>query len=207
MVAPLLRKMKVEEIINQHLPADPQAEFDFGRILTVLIAARMYSPIALMNVGKWAAETGADMLWNIPAEKLNDDRLGKALDAFFTQRHSILASFALHVSQELGVPLREVHYDPTHILFHGAYDQSEARDKMPDDESIPSDAKMPAAHITKAHIIKKRRMEDARVDHDLRSWNVQHRPSVARMRNEASTRSVRLPGMIFARSTTSTPKR
>lgn len=155
-VAPLLRKMKVEEIINQHLPADPQAEFDFGRILTVLIAARMYSPIALMNVGKWAAETGADMLWNIPEEKLNDDRLGKALDAFFTQRHSILASFALHVSQELDVPLREVHYDPTHILFHGAYDQSEARDKMPDDESIPSDAKMPAAHITKG-----RRMEDA----------------------------------------------
>ena len=148
--------MNVAEIIDQHLPADRQAEFDYGTILSVLIAARMFSPLGLVNVTKWAEESGAELLWNIPAEKLNDDRLGKALDAFFTQRHSILASFALHVSEELGVPLAEVHYDPTHILFHGAYEQSEPRDELPVDETIPSDQELPAAHITKG-----RRMEDA----------------------------------------------
>ncbi len=156
LIAPLLERMKVGEIINQHLPADPQAEYDFGTILSVLIAARMYSPVALMNIGQWATDTGADLMWNIPAEKLNDDRLGKALDRFFTQRHSILASFALHVSEELGVPLSWVHYDPTHILFHGAYEESELRDKMPADATISSDDTMSPAHITKG-----RRMEDA----------------------------------------------
>ncbi|MCP4641395.1 MAG: DUF4277 domain-containing protein, partial [bacterium] len=155
-IAPLLERMKVGEIINQHLRADPQAEYDFGTILSVLVAARMYSPVALMNIGQWATDTGADLMWNIPAEKLNDDRLGKALDRFFTQRHSILASFALHVSEELGVPLSWVHYDPTHILFHGAYEESELREKMPADGTIPSDDAMSAAHITKG-----RRMEDA----------------------------------------------
>jgi len=155
-IAPLLDRMNVAQIINRHLPADPQAEYDYGNVLSVLIAARMFSPLGLVNVGKWAAESGADLLWNIPAEKLHDDRLGKALDAFFTQRHSILASFALHVSQELGVPLSEVHYDPTHILFQGAYEESEPRDELPADETIPSDEAMPAAHITKG-----RRMEDA----------------------------------------------
>lgn len=155
-IAPLLARMNVAQIINQHLPADPQAEYDYGSVLSVLIAARMFSPLGLVNVGKWAAESGADLLWNIPAEKLHDDRLGKALDAFFRQRHSILASFALHVSQELGVPLSEVHYDPTHILFHGAYEESEPRDGLPTDETIPSDETLPAAHITKG-----RRMEDA----------------------------------------------
>ena len=155
-IAPLLDRMNVARIINQHLPADPQAEYDYGTVLSVLIAARMYGPLGLVNVGKWAAESGAELLWNIPAEKLHDDRLGKALDAFFRQRHSILASFALHVSQELGVPLSEVHYDPTHILFHGAYEESEPRDELPTDETIPSDEALPAAHITKG-----RRMEDA----------------------------------------------
>jgi transposase len=155
-VSPLLDRMKVAEIINQHLPADSQAQYDYGTVLSVLIAARMYSPLALVHVGKWAAESGAELLWNIPAEKLTDDRLGKALDAFFRQRHSILASFALHVSQELKVPLSEIHYDPTHILFHGAYDQSKPRDELPADVTIPSDDTMPAAHITKG-----RRMEDA----------------------------------------------
>jgi len=156
LIAPLLDKMKVADIINQHLPADPQAEYDYGTILSVLIAARMFSPLALMNVAQWASETGADLLWNIPAEKLNDDRLGKALDKFFTQRHSILASFALHVSEQLGVPLSWLHYDPTHILFQGAYEESEPRGDLPADETIPSDETMPAAHITKG-----RRMEDA----------------------------------------------
>jgi hypothetical protein len=155
-IAPLLQRMNVAEIIDQHLPADPQAEFNFGTILSVLIAARMFSPLGLINVAKWAKDSGAELLWNIPAEKLNDDRLGKALDAFFTQRHSILASFALHVSQELGVPLASIHYDPTHILFHGAYEDSVPRDELPADATIPSDDHMPAAHITKG-----RRMEDA----------------------------------------------
>lgn len=155
-IAPLLERMKVAQIIDQHLPADPQAEYGLGTILSVLIAARMYSPVALVNVGQWAAETGADLLWNITAEKLNDDRLGKALDRFFTQRHSILTSFALHVSEQLGVPLSHLHYDPTHILFQGAYEESQAREAMPADKSIPSDDAMDAAHITKG-----RRMEDA----------------------------------------------
>ncbi len=155
-IAPLLQRMNVAEIIDEHLPADPQAEFKFGSILSVLIAARMFSPLGLINVAKWASDSGAELLWNIPAEKLNDDRLGKALDAFFTERHSILASFALHVSQELDVPLAEVHYDPTHILFHGAYEESQPRDELPADETIPSDDELPAAHITKG-----RRMEDA----------------------------------------------
>lgn len=155
-ICPLIARMKVKEIINQHLPADPQAEYDFGTILSVFISARLYSPVALVNVGRWAAEAGADILWNIPSEKLNDDRLGKAIDAFFRQRHSILASFALHVSQELDIPLRDIHYDPTHILFHGAYEESETRNTLPTDETIPSNEQLPPAHITKG-----RRMEDA----------------------------------------------
>ena len=109
-----------------------------------------------MNVSKWATDSGAEVLWNIPAEKLHDDRLGNALEAFFTQRHSILASFALHVSRELGLPLAEFHYDPTHILFHGAYECSEPRDALLTDETMASDDQLPAAHITKG-----RRMEDA----------------------------------------------
>lgn len=155
-VCPLMERMKVADIINQHIPADPQAEYDHGAILSLLIAARLYLPIALVNVQKWAGESGADILWNIPAGKLNDDRLGRSLDAFFTQRHSILASFALHVSQELGIPLSQLHYDPTHILFQGAYEDSQPRDTLPDNKNIPSDETLPPAHITKG-----RRMEDA----------------------------------------------
>lgn len=160
-VWPLLERMNVAGIINQHLPADPQAEFDHGRVLSLLIAARLYRPVALVNVAQWAAESGADFLWDIPVEKITDDRLGKSLDAFFEQRHSILASLALHVAAEFDLPLSEVHYDPTHILLHGVYEDSTPRAAFREDESIKSDGSLPAAHITRG-----RPMSDA--PHDVR---------------------------------------
>jgi transposase len=147
-VGPLLERMQVASIINRHLPADPQAEYDHGSILTLLMAARLYSPVALVNVPGWAAESGADILWDIPVEKLNDDRLGRSLDAFFTQRHSILASVALHVSDQFAIPLSELHYDPTHVVLHGAYETSQARGDLSAGEHVCSDDALPPAHIT-----------------------------------------------------------
>lgn len=152
-VFPLIQRMKVAEIINQHLPADEQAEFDYGTTLSLLMAARLCNPIALSNVAEWAKETGADILWGIPPEKLNDDRLGRALDAFFNQRHSILAHLALHVSREFNVPLQDIHYDPTHLLFTGAYEDAQARegvmDRSGEEVRVRSDDALAAAHITK----------------------------------------------------------
>jgi transposase len=145
---PLLERMKVAEIINRHVPADPQAEFDHGSVLSLLIAARLYSPVALVNVAGWAAESGADILWGIPIEKITDDRLGKSLDAFFAQRHSILASIAVHVAREFSVALSELHYDPTHILLHGVYEESEPRGDLQEAEVVRSNDTLPPAHIT-----------------------------------------------------------
>jgi len=160
---PLLHRMQVSSIINRHLPADPQAEFDHGKVLSLLIAARLYSPVALVNVGRWAAESGADMLWDMPVEKINDDRLGRSIDAMFDQRHSILATLALHVSQEFGVPLAEIHYDPTHLLLHGAYESSQPRATLSTDPAeTRSDGRLPPAHITQG-----RPMSDAPKDVQL----------------------------------------
>lgn len=152
-IVPLLERMNVKQIINQHLPADPQAEFDYGTTLSLLMAARLYSPMALSNIAGWAKESGADILWDMAPEKINDDRLGRALDAFFTQRHSILAHLALQVSREFKVPLSELHYDPTHLLFEGAYEDAEPRDEVINrsgkEEHIRSDDQLSAAHIAK----------------------------------------------------------
>lgn len=148
-IRPLLERMQVASIIDRHLPADPQAEFSHGKVLSLLLAARLFNPVALVNVGRWAADSGADILWDMPVEKINDDRLGRSLDAFFDQRHSILASVALHVSQEFGVPLKEIHYDPTHLVLHGAYEASEARGALSTDAGeVRSDGRLPPAHIT-----------------------------------------------------------
>ena len=89
----------------------------------------------------------------MPPEKMNDDRLGRALDAFFTQRHSILANLALYVFREFDVPLNELHYDPTHLLFESEYELAQPREEVIDrsgkKEVIRSDGQLSPAHIAK----------------------------------------------------------
>src|SRR5450755_2096912 len=85
---PLLERMDVQGIIDRHVPPDPQLEYSHGSVLRILLAARLCHPTALVNVADWVDHAGLDLFWNVPADKLNDDRLGRALDAFFQQRHA-----------------------------------------------------------------------------------------------------------------------
>jgi hypothetical protein len=148
-IAPMLERVKLKEIINQHIPADEQAEFDHGTILSLMLAARLYSPVAMSNVGEWAEKSGADIYFGIPVDKMNDDRIGRSLDAFFDQRHSILGAVALHVAEEFKIPLSELHYDPTHVLFEGAYTDAAKRDGVVGEHGIRSNDTLEPAHITK----------------------------------------------------------
>ncbi len=159
-IVPMLERMGVEKIIDEHLPADSQAEFGHGKILSLLIAARLYSPVALMNIPEWAASSGADIVFDMPVEKMNDDRFGRSLEHFFEQRHSILSSMALHVSKDFDIPLREVHYDPTHILFTGAYEEAAAREGVVVKEGDAAGTILSDDLLEPAHITKGRAMED-----------------------------------------------
>jgi hypothetical protein len=146
LLIPLLQRFRIADIIDRHLPPDPQLHFSHGRVLSLLLAARLSQPTALVNVASWAADTGADVLWDIPAARLNDDRLGRALDAFFTARHAIQASIAAHALQLAELSGQRLHFDPTHVIFYGAYASSQPRPGTT--PWPPGDAAVPAAHIT-----------------------------------------------------------
>jgi transposase len=157
-VAPLLEQMEVAAIIDRHLPPDPQLEYSHGQVLRMLLGARLSYPMALVNVADWAQESGAEFLWGIPADKLNDDRLGRALDALFTQRHSILASVAAHVVSAFRLPMQRLHYDTTPLLLCGAYDASTS---IPEALPLPpttTSARFPPAHITHGYAVHDAKM-------------------------------------------------
>jgi transposase len=147
LIEPLLDKLDIEAIIDRHLPPDPQLEFSHGQVLRVLLAARLCQPTALVNVADWARKTGADIFANIPADKLNDDRLGRSLDAFFDQRHSILGSATAQALNLTGLSLNRLHFDPTHLLFAGAYESSKPRPDRPEALPFAGDRLLDPAHI------------------------------------------------------------
>ena len=75
LIQPLLDQLDIAGIIDRHLPPDPQLEFSHGQVLSLLLAARLCQPTALINLPAWAERTGADILWNLPADKLKEDAI------------------------------------------------------------------------------------------------------------------------------------
>ena len=55
LIVPLLQRFGIADIIDRHLPPDPQLHFSHGRVLSLLLAARLCQPTALVNVATWAA--------------------------------------------------------------------------------------------------------------------------------------------------------
>jgi transposase len=119
---PMLRDMKIKDFVDKHCPPDVRLEVPIGDIILALAANRLCSPQPLMHVAEWAHTSGAELQLGIPADALNDDRLGRALDAVFEKRWNILADVALHVSSRFSVDLYKVHYDTTSFHFTGEYD-------------------------------------------------------------------------------------
>jgi len=149
-LVPLLDKLNFASIIDRHIPTDPQAEHSHGAVLSVLLAARLHHPTALMNVADWATEHGVEYLCNIPPEKLNDDRLARGLDAFFEHRHDIIAEVTCEVLRLTNLSLQRCHFDPTHLVLYGAYEDSEPRPHGPLDQ-LRSELRTSAAHITRGY--------------------------------------------------------
>lgn len=157
-LAPLLDRLDLARIIDRFLPADPQQEFSHGDVLSLLLAARLAKPTALVNVAQWAEKSGAELLWNIPADKLNDDRLGRALDAFFEQRHAIQAAVTVHALGLAELSLDRVHFDPTHVLFEGSYPSSRPRTSDLTVSPLRPSALIDPAHITHGYLAKDQKM-------------------------------------------------
>jgi Domain of unknown function (DUF4277) len=147
LIQPLLQRLDLHNLLDRLLPHDPQRQFTHGQVLAALVAARLCQPTALVNVERWADNAGYEFLGGVPADKLNDDRLGRALDAFFDVRHSALAAVTVAVLEETGLSLERLHFDPTVVALTGAYKSSKPRPDRPSHLPLRGDAALEPAHL------------------------------------------------------------
>jgi hypothetical protein len=125
---PLLRdflaRMDLGEISARHCPLAAQAERSCGQVAELLVANRLRAPKPLDQVAQWASAVGGEEVFGRPAERLNDDRLGRVVESLGQHAVVLKGVRALPMAQEFRLGLEQIHWDLPTIALEGADEEA-----------------------------------------------------------------------------------
>jgi hypothetical protein len=125
MINHVLRRLKLGEILERHLPAqDGRTKVPTVAGLLLLVRNVLISRKPIYGVADWACPYAPDLLGLSERQlaALNDDRLGRCLDGLFaTLGPELLLDVVRHAVGEFHLRLDELHNDSTSISFYGQY--------------------------------------------------------------------------------------
>jgi transposase len=124
-VADFCRRLDLEGIIDRACPVRQVATLTHGQVICALVANRLTSPTPLRRVEDWAATWAVEETFGIAPAALNDDRIGRALDAIAPRLDAIVGSVGARAIAAFGIDTARLHWDMTSISLYGAYDQPE----------------------------------------------------------------------------------
>ena len=81
MIADYCRRLDLAGIVDRACPIRDLADLSHGQVIETLVANRLTSPAPLVRVTDWAREQAVEEVFGINPALLNDDRIGRALDA------------------------------------------------------------------------------------------------------------------------------
>ncbi len=122
-VAGFSSRLRIRDVIDGLCPVDDRSELTHGQVIEALIANRLTSPSPLVHVPLWAAGYAVEEVFGIRPEQLNDDRVGRALDAIAPQLDQIVGSVGVTAITAFGIDVSRLHWDMTSISMHGEYGQ------------------------------------------------------------------------------------
>ncbi|WP_433359128.1 IS1634 family transposase [Streptosporangium sp. CA-115845] len=124
-VADFCRKLRIADVVDALCPVGDLAELTHGQVIEVLVANRLTSPAPLVHVADRAQAWAVGEAFGIEADLLNDDRIGRALDAIAPHLDHLTGSVGPTAIEAFGVEASRMHWDMTSISLHGAYEQAE----------------------------------------------------------------------------------
>lgn len=124
-VADYCRRLDLAATIDRAAPIRELADLTHGQVIETLIANRLTSPAPLVKVSDWAREWAVAEVFDINPDILNDDRIGRALDAIAPELDHIIGSVGAQAISTFGIDVSRLHWDMTSVSLYGAYDQTE----------------------------------------------------------------------------------
>src|SRR5947199_283420 len=121
LVACYLRRLGLAAAVDAALPARGRAQLTHGEVICALVANRLCDPRPLYDIRGWADEQGAHPLVGTPAALLNDDRLGRALDALAGVIDQVKGALCLRALERFGCEPKRLHWDFTSVAVYGSH--------------------------------------------------------------------------------------
>jgi Domain of unknown function (DUF4277) len=119
-----MRELEVASMIDGALPRSARSTLSVGEAVCALVASRLCSPSPLYDIAGWASGAVVHELFGTPAELLNDDRLGRALESFAVYAEHVRGLLAVRAIERFGVDAARLHVDLTTVRVSGAYEDS-----------------------------------------------------------------------------------
>ncbi|WP_239405634.1 DUF4277 domain-containing protein [Frankia sp. Cj3] len=125
-VRDVLARLDLLDTIDRLCPIRRDAGLTHGQVIAALIANRVTEPAALVRVEDWAAPWAVEEILGTPAHLLNDDRIGRALEALAEQDETVVGSIGATAIREFGIDVSQLHGDMTSMSLYGLYNHPEA---------------------------------------------------------------------------------
>jgi len=124
-VAHYLHRLGLREIVDAAVPMRGRALATHGEIVSALVANRLAAPAPLYDIAGWASSAAVAELLGVPALLLNDDRLGRALEALAPVAEQVRGQLMLATISKFAVAdASRLHLDLTAIRFVGTHQGS-----------------------------------------------------------------------------------
>jgi transposase len=119
-----LDRLGLAGIVDRALPQRGRAQLTHGEVVAALVANRLAAPAPLYDIAGWASSAAMAEVLDIPGMLLNDDRLGRALDALAPAAEEVRGALMLAAIERFGIDAARLHLDLTTLRVAGAYPDS-----------------------------------------------------------------------------------
>jgi hypothetical protein len=112
-VAEFCRRLDLAGIVDRACPVREVALVTHGQVIEALVANRLTSPTPLWRVEDWARAWAVTEVFGIDPACLNDDRIGRALDAIAPELDHLVGSVGAGAITAFGLDVARLHWDLT----------------------------------------------------------------------------------------------
>jgi hypothetical protein len=141
-VAGFCSRLKIRDVIDDACPVRDLAELTHGQVIEALVANRLTSPSPLVHVQSRARDWAVGEALGVEPALLNDDRIGRPLDAIAPHLDQIAGSVGVAAIAAFGIDVSRLHWDMSAISVHGEYSQNEEGFAAPRRLLIVGDSKL-----------------------------------------------------------------